>query len=56
MSNKKTDKPRVKKADLLRRIEYLEKMLGFVMKKLPDTFPRQHSDNETKRPITIDME
>lgn len=54
MSNK--NKPKVKKTDLLRRIEYLEKMLGFVMKKLPDTFPRQHSDDETKRPITIDME
>ena len=56
MSNKKTDKPRVKKADLLRRIEYLEKMLGFVIKKLPDAFPRQYSEEESKRPIAIDME
>jgi len=56
MSSKKTDKPKVKKADLLRRIEYLEKVLSFVMKKLPDTFPRQHSEEDAKRPITINME
>jgi len=56
MSSKKTDKPKVKKADLLRRIEHLEQVISFVMKKLPDTFPRQHSEDEAKRPITIDLE